>query len=183
MANLTDIINKKLDVYLKTAAGTQKVKDWAKANPKKAAEVGVYASDAKILKEAQKLRVQLFEAIKSRIKSFDNIDDIVIGKIIRQKNGEAQIELKFRPESLQRESLNPNNDGVINILLLFTKGYTIPDTKTPPRGNWKYKGNVIHKNVTALKHRNPDPFLNDMVNVFNSDNSNKGTAILVEKYK
>lgn len=46
------------------------------------------------------------------------------------------ITVKFDSESLTRESLNPYNEGVYDIIGLLTQGYDIPDGTPTPRGYW-----------------------------------------------
>lgn len=108
--------------------------------------------------------------------------DIIVGEPYQVSKEQWCIDISFAENSLERSSLYPEKypNGVANIILLFSKGYTASNSV---RGKWVTKyGN--HGYVRSKEHRDGNDFLNNAVDEFNAKYGKEiGKAILREKYK
>ena len=78
-----------------------------------------------------------------------------------------EITVNFNQESLRRPSLNPNSDGVYDIIGLFSQGWDIDEDKKVPFGTWH------GRETSALRSRPSRPFVEDAVNFFMAIYANK----------
>ena len=120
------------------------------------------------------LKESITDEIRKTIPNFFNKKDIEnfikvdyqaeLGKHF-EKTGTLVINMEFSTSGgfLQRKSLNPKNEGIDNILELFSTGYEIPSNKRLPVGTWHGNYNVI-----ALRRRRGSQFLQRAVIKFNS---------------
>ena len=108
------------------------------------------------------------------------MDDIVISDFIFNEEGKLTIKISFKEGSLQRESLRPDlyPDGLENIVLLFAHGYDANGI----RGQWK-NSKSYPAHINSLRHRDPNGFLQDAVDEFNSKGGNIAKAVLEAKYR
>ncbi len=147
---------------------------------------GVDYEDKDDIAEAKKAGNQmkqiLFKHISQVIKSF-KIEDIIVEqpKVV---DGELQINISFSEEALGRSSLFPAKypDGVEDIVLHLSRGYHARDYvysyDVSKSGNGKYA------RIRSRKDRDPNPFLKDAVDEFNSNFlKDKIKAELLGEYK
>jgi len=82
---------------------------------------------------------------------------------------------------LHRESLRPDlyPDGLDNIVLLFAHGY---NARNPVMGQWKNSRSYPHI-ILSLQRREPNNFLQEAVEEFNSKGSSIAKAVLEDTYK
>lgn len=73
----------------------------------------------------------------------------------------AYVILDFNTDVLHYPSLNPNNPGVNNIILLLTKGWDYSGKKRPPFGMWH------DSQITGWTKRNPNDFLETIIEDYN----------------
>lgn len=130
----------------------------------------------KELAYGEKMKEILFKKISLVIKSI-SIDDIIVGKPYRDKNGGVRLQISFREGSMHRASLNPHSEGIENIVLLFTQGY---HAQKGVHGIWKRKDGEVE--IWSRRHREPDDFLKNAVDEFNVYAEGKAVAKLEKKY-
>lgn len=127
----------------------------------------------------RKMQRILFEKINPIIKSIQ-LADIIVGEPVVGEDGQMQLTVSFRDGSLHRESLSPDKypEGLNNIVLLFSKGYT---ARGRVHGVWhKQSGDV---ETWSRKSREPNDFLYRAVAEFNNVAKGKAIAELEDKYK
>lgn len=152
-------INRLIEEYVKTPAGKAAIKEktgvnFTQKNP-----------TTMLLAYGEQMKYILYKNVNSLIKSI-TLDDIVVRRPYRDKNGLWYLEISFREGSLHRDSLDLDNypDGLNNIVLLFAKGY---HARNNVYGWWMDKyGN--HGNVRSRKDRAGSDFLLQAVDEFNS---------------
>lgn len=79
---------------------------------------------------------------------------------ISNADGAVQVSVSFRiADDLSRESLNPNNDGIDNIVALLNEGFST--TKNTPYGLWTspLAGSLGESWIKGLQSRPSSPFL------------------------
>ena len=162
------------------------VKEYAKSPEGKAEIKKVYGVDydenftkTTINKWTSKMRKILFEHVHSLIDSF-NINDIIIGEPEIRSDGKAAVSISFNEAALARKSLDPESypEGISNIVLLFAHGY---HTSNPLFGVWERPSGSIE--IWAKRNREPNDFLYDAVNEFNSSAQGIAFAKLENEYK
>lgn len=158
------------------------VKDYAKSPAGKKAIKDTYGIEYdekfnknKAMVYAKKMKDILFKHVNSVIKSIA-ADDIRIGELCVNDEGRLYISIFFDPNCLQRESLRYDlyPEGISNIVLLFERGY---HANGAVHGEW----HGVH--TWSLTDREPNSFLKDAVQEFNSRNSKVATASLEGVYE
>ena len=164
----------------------KKLEEWAKTSQGKAAIKEKYGIDyddktnKSLMKYANRMKAILYEHIHQVIKSIE-MDDIVIGDFEVNSDGRLTIKLSFKDGSLHRESLRPDKypKGIDNIVLLFTRGY---DAGNPVFGVWKNSWSYP-ATIKSLQHREPNDFLKEAVEQFNSESGDIAQAFLESTYQ
>jgi len=171
-------INQMLEKYIKSSAGKQAVKQYKKDvfNGKKGTGTssGIQSRNS-MIQMGEKMKDILWVQIANAIPSFSR-DGIILSEPEETATGDYKISVSFSEEAIHRESLYqagyPN--GVDNIVMLFTKGYTAGNQVW---GSWH--GNTIG----SLTHRESNDFLAQAVEVFNNYSPVGVKAELDEIYK
>lgn len=124
---------------------------------------------------AEQMRMILWRHINKSVKSVTK-DDIIIETPVKDEKGVISISLSFRPGSMFRPSLDPEEypEGIQNIVLHFTHGWS---ARRPIRGEWH--GTEVWSRVT----RRGSSFMQDAVNEFNAKGNGIATAELSADYK
>lgn len=157
------------------------VKDYAKSPAGKAAikeTYGVEYSETlprmKIKASSLEMKRILYSYIKAVIRSVSE-DDIIIGEPFVNEVGRVCVKVSLREERMRRASLYDDKyDGIDNIILLFSHGYSARDHVY---GWWG--GNYVRSRRT----REPNSFLDDAVSEFNNKYTDFAFAVLDDKYK
>lgn len=140
------------------------------------------------IRYGQLMKITLYLHIAPLIKSI-TLDDIVVGRPTKDKNGEWSLTISFRDGSLHRDSLDDNDypEGISNIVLLFAKGY---HAQNYVYGLWNNTGRLnTHwsewKDVRSRKDRSGNDFLIQAVDEFNTKYNTEGIvkAELLGRYK
>lgn len=100
-------------------------------------------------------------------------DAIIIGKpeLVKRPDGMYyQIIVSLSGDSVRKESISPNYDGLENVLLLYDAGYG-----HPIKGNLPYKV-VDGKRITARRNIPYTGFINRAIERFNSEKSGVAVA-------
>ena len=140
---------------------------------------------------AQEMAAQLWRGVSARIHSMEP-EDIIVGDIEETNDG-FKIAISFDKEALHRNSmahdgfntLEKYEDGIDNIVLLFTRGYKARSRvygiwDTYKKGKWLH----WHEGIdTSRQERDPDPFLQEIVDDFNSKHKKEVHAVLNTNYK
>ena len=163
----------------------RQLEKWASTKEGKAAIKKKYGVDYddkshKALKKyAQMMKEIFYNHTHAVIKSI-TMDDIIISDFIFNEEGKLTIKISFKEGSLQRESLRPDlyPEGLENIVLLFAHGYDANGI----RGQWK-NSKSYPAHINSLRHREPNDFLQDAVDEFNSKGGNIAKAVLEAKYR
>lgn len=168
-----EYINEELRKYAASPAGRKAIKkkygiDYEKAR-----------IDNKIIPYADDMKNILLSHITPIIRSIKG-GDIIIGDPKFSEDGKATIVLSFDEESLRRESLYPEKypEGLNDIVLLFTKGYTASNYVHGVWKNSSYSGEIVGR-----ISRPPDDFLQKAVDEFNAKYPQVAIATLKEPYK
>jgi len=132
-------------------------------------------SQSNMQKYAEKMRTILWRRINKEVKSVSK-DDILIEPPTTNDKGEVIITLSFRPGSMFRPSLQPDEypEGVQNILLHFTHGWS---ARRRIRGEWR------GEKVWSRKFHCGSSFMQQAVDEFNSSVKGVATAELSDEYK
>lgn len=132
-------------------------------------------SQTAMLAYAEKMRTILWRHINETVKSVAK-DDIIIEAPVKDDKGIVSISLSFRPGSMFRPSLDPEEypEGIQNIVLHFTHGWS---ARRPIRGEWH--GEEVWSRVS----RRRSSFLQDAVSEFNSKSKGIATAELSGDYR
>ncbi len=127
-------------------------------------------------KMGDEMRDILYAHLPVGLKASISTGDIIVSAPKVQADGSMLVELSFRPEALERESLDPEKypEGVDNIIRLFSHGYTAHGDVW---GMWHG-----HEQWN-LRHRAADPFMQDAVDEFNALHGGAGVAELRGDYK
>lgn len=182
-----------MKINLSTYKINDKVCDWANENGKKihnkiknVSSYTEYEVDKKVqyytesMVEAyvERLEYLVFSAIMQVIPSVAqySMSNFFTEKI-ESFNNKYFVYIDFNENALRRESLNPSSQGVDNIIALFSNGYEIKKCKPPyPYGNWH------GKKTYALRHREHNDFLSDVINDFNRSYCRNIAVVLNKKY-
>lgn len=123
------------------------------------------------------LRQNLYFGIRERITSFKP-SDIICSDITAGEAGLFHGEIRLNREALRRESLYPEEypEGVNDIVLHFVHGWHAKDYAY---GVWSDRGS----SVRSRKDKDPDPFLETIVNDFNSTMGDIVVAHIDDKYR
>lgn len=127
-------------------------------------------------KMGEEMRDILYANLPVGLQASISASDIIVSAPKVQADGSMLVELNFRPEALERESLDPEKypEGVDNIIRLFSHGYTAHGDVV---GMWHG-----HEQWN-LRHRNADPFMQNAVDEFNALHGGAGVAELRDDYK
>ena len=109
---------------------------------------------------------------------FDGIDE----------RGFLRANISVDEDALYRASLHHMNrdltishgEGVNDIIALFTHGYSLSKR---PYGFWVRNGGRSMNRIGARMHRDPNPFLQDLVNRLNAEYDGRCTVTLNNKYR
>ena len=186
-----DYIMKLVREYVDSDAGRARVSQWRRDifnGSSRGARGALTKSDVR--RTSQEIVEDFVLAVTRVIPSFRGTDVVaVIGEM--DGDGLVKVDISVSAEALCRESLHYMNkdltighgEGVKDILALFTHGYTIDKR---PYGFW------VHDNMAnaaspltrigALMHRDPNPFLLDLVNTINAEYEGVCKATLNDKY-
>lgn len=164
----------------------QQLRVWASTKQGKAVIKEKYGIDYdekgnKVLeKYAQMMKEILYKHTHEVIKSI-NMEDIEVGVLTTAQDGSLSIKISFEEGSLHRESLRPDlyPDGLDNIVLLFAHGY---NARNPVMGQWKNSRSYPHI-IRSVQRREPNNFLQEAVEEFNSKGSSIAKAVLEDTYK
>lgn len=127
-------------------------------------------------KMGEEMRDILYANLPVGLQASISASDIIVSAPKVQADGSMLVELNFRPEALERESLDPDKypEGVDNIIRLFSHGYTAYGDVV---GIW-------HEHEQwNLRHRSADPFMQNAVDEFNALHGGAGVAELRDDYK
>lgn len=111
-----------------------------------------------------------------------SINDIIVGEPRVNKDGRWEISVSFDKKNLKRDSLDLYNypEGIENIVLLFTTGYSARDYVY----GWWVSNGTTKGNVRSKIERRGDDFLSRAVKEFNNKtDKNLAQAKLTEEYK
>lgn len=161
--NLADWINSELQKRLNSEQGKKEVKNLVKNTLQKGGKISseVLGSDEaiRVLKQCIcNYAPPAFLTSETRATIFEMIDGSVSDPISTE-DGFA-ISVNFKEEALARPSLNPESDGVYDIIGLFSQGYEVKKDKKVPVGTWHGRKTV------ALRSRPGRPFVEEAVNFF-----------------
>lgn len=154
-----EYINKLIEQYAKSPEGKAAIKK----------QTGITYTDkdpsAMLMTYGEQMKKILYQHINPLIKSIIP-DDIIVEKPYQGNDGLWRLEVSFREGSLQRDSLDLETypEGLHNIVLLFAKGYHARDYVY----GWWIDQYGNHGNVRSRKDREPNDFLTQAVNEFNS---------------
>ena len=168
-----------IEKYSKTAVGKAEIAKHKKG--KFDARVATEGAQKQSLKQMAKIgndmRNILFGKISKVIKSF-RIEDIIVGDPEPQGD-KYSISISFNEDALRRESLDPDRypEGISNIVKLFITGY---DARGAVYGVWKGHGD---EEIWSLRHRDPDDFMEEAVEEFNSKYTDVARAETTDEYK
>ncbi|MCM1333464.1 MAG: hypothetical protein NC084_06185 [Bacteroides sp.] len=131
-----------------------------------------------VFEAAPRSQVESIVKIFSQYKASDLILHTIVEQSIDPKTKELKsfkVELNINPALVRRRSLNPNNEGVNDIIGLMTFGWHT--TKNTPFGKWNG-----HR-VKGLSERTPNSFLRDAVQYYNEQRGARGFwATMQEPY-
>lgn len=163
-------INKKLEVYMESQAGKERIKREMSTNPqliKKQSDN--YEEAVALLKEVIcRFAPPAFHSGET-LASIEKMIDGAVSDPIETEDG-YNILVDFAKESLKRPSLSENSSGAYDILGLMTQGWA--PKHTPPRrviGLWH------DAKVIGLTHREGNDFIQRAVDYF--------MAMYAEKYR
>lgn len=165
--------------YLKRVIKEYAASDAGKADIKE--QIGV-TYDPKFTKGTAKryvelLRHNIYVAIRERIESFSPAS-ISCSEVRVGTNGRFYADIILNAAALRRESLYPEKypEGVDNIVLHFVHGW---HAKNYAYGVWRDRSSF----TVSRKDKEPDSFLEDVVNEFNSAMGEIAIAYIDPKYK
>lgn len=168
-----------IEKYSKTPAGKAEIAKHKKGKfDARVATEGAEALSVQQMKQiGNDMRDMLFGKISKVIKSF-RIENIIVEKPV-VKDNQYEIKIRFDESALQRDSLDPDKypEGVSNIIKLFINGY---DARGAVYGVWKGHGD---EEIWSLRHRNPNDFMDEVVEAFNNKYANVARAELADEYK
>lgn len=184
-----EYIMKKLTKYMTTASGKERVSKYRQDAFKHG---NSFLSEKSITKTSEEIRDELADVILRTVHSF-NIGAITVDVGEMDRAGQVYVSINIDEDALRRESLHYMNknlsighgDGIDDILALFTHGYTLSKR---PYGFW------VRDNVTAdalgqpmdrigaMVHRDPNPFLSELVAGLNARYGNLCEITLNDKY-
>lgn len=172
-------IEAELKKWAKSPAGQKRIAEERAKKLKSGQKFGQVSGGMSIeqaRKMGEEMRDILYANLPAGLKVSISTSDIIVSAPMVQKDGSILVELSFREEALERESLDPGKypEGVDNIVRLFTHGYTAHGDVV---GMWHG-----HEQWNLL-HRNPDPFMQNAVDEFNALHGGAGVAELRDDYK
>lgn len=185
-------IRQKVQEYLSSSDGQALIRkyQWDVFEGKKAAQEGMLtrADTREYLTEIKEI---FWNGVSEVIQSFSrNIADIY-AEIGEREGGGIKASISVNKEALHRSSLHymrqssdgatsiGHGDGIDDILALFTHGYTLGSR---PYGFWVRENGDSMTRIGAKMHRDPNPFMQNIVNEINTKYSGICTATLDDKY-
>lgn len=172
-------IESELKKWANSSAGKKRIAE-EKAKKLKSGQKFGHGSNSISVEQAKKMgeemRDILYANLPVGLKASIRTSDIIVSAPKVQADGSILVELNFRPEALERESLDPEKypKGVDNIIRLISHGYTAHGDVV---GMW-------HEHEQwNLRHRNADPFMQNAVDEFNALHGGSGVAELRGDYK
>lgn len=184
-----EYIMQKLIQYMQTADGKKRVAQYRRDAFNNGSS---FLSKRRIAKVSDEIRDELADAILQAISSF-NTGAITVNIGDMDTLGQVHASVNVDEDALRRESLHYMNknlsirhgDGVDDILALFTHGYTLSKR---PYGFW-VRDNVMSEvsgrpmeRIGALMHRDPNPFLAELVAELNAQYGGLCEVTLNNKY-
>lgn len=172
-------IESELKKWANSPAGKKRIAE-EKAKKLKAGQKFGQGSNGVSIEQAKKMgeemRDILYANLPVGLKASVRTSDIIVSAPKVQADGSMLVELNFRPEALERESLDPEKypEGVDNIIRLFSHGYTAHGDVV---GMWHG-----HEQWN-LRHRNADPFMQNAVDEFNALHGGAKIADVRPDYK
>jgi len=157
-------IESELKKWANSPAGKKRIAE-ERAKKLKAGQKFGQGSGVVSIEQAKKMgdemRDILYAHLPVGLKASISTGDIIVSAPKVQADGSMLVELHFRPEDLERESLDPEKypNGADNIVRLFSRGYTAHGDVV---GMWHG-----HEQWN-LRHRAADPFMQDAVDKFNA---------------
>lgn len=188
-------IMERLREYAKTPEGTAQVEGLYKRQ----AENGTFRGKgirAQVKSYLAEIASKLYEAISETIPSFSRSRDSIHATIQKSDDSGIAAQITIDEDALHRESLHYMNrqtyantsklkisagSGVYDIVGLFAHGYSIKGRR--PYGFWVHAGGESEERVGARMKRDPDPFLERLVERLNTDYGDICEITLNEKYK
>lgn len=171
-----EVIMRKLRAYLNSSQG----KKWLKEEH--GIEFDENALKRDFRKKGREMKEILFKHISGVIKSFKE-EDIIVGepKII---DGNWQLNISFNKEALRRDSLYLEGypEGLEDIVLLMSRGYHAKDY-VYGYYNTRAQHGYSWVNARSKKDRDPNPFLKNAIDEFNSKENDGAVAELLGEYK
>lgn len=183
-----EYIMRKLIDYTQSAQGKKRI---SKARRDAFNNGGSWLSKQKVTKVTKEIKDELAEAILRVIATFDTgALAVEIGDM--DDSGQVRASISVDEDALHRDSLHYMNknlsighgEGVHDILALFTHGYTL---SRRPYGFW-VRDNIMAEigssmeRIGALTHRDPNPFLAELVAELNAQYGGTCKVTLNEKY-
>ena len=169
-------IETKINTYLKTKEGKQKIAESKSKVFKEGGtfgQQGVSISKEDAVEAAEKQKEFLLRRLAEVGLGTIPSEAIIIGEPTIDKNGDIFVGIWLDPDSLFRPSLSPRYEGIENIVLHFTHGWSAHGAV---HGYWKSVG----KDVWSRSKYAGDDFMQQAVDDFNE--LGLGTAELNEKY-
>lgn len=172
---MRDSLQEKIRLFLNTNKGKQLVQEYlssGSSSSRKNSSVKNALESANMMKSILLEHLYYAGIYDEGISKFTPDDIIIVGPTI-DDSGNMEIYLNFNKEALHRDSLDPIRfpGGVDNIILLFTHGW---DANSQVFGEWR------GERVGSRKHKEPDSFMQDAVDEFNS--LGVGVAYLSTEY-
>ena len=171
--------------FLKTDAGKAKISQAHKEMIEKG--FGIMTSKEMAVEIIHNICEEVRKAVREVIRSF-YVSSIqaVISDIDSQ--GILRASISVDEDALRRASLHHMNSdltishgqGINDIIALFTHGYSL---NKRPYGFWVRNGGDSMARIGARMHRDPNPFLQNLVNKLNAEYDGRCVVTLNNKYK
>lgn len=181
---------RRLNEFLKSDAGKAKIAQVRKDLLEKGLGGGGALSKETALDIARDICEEVRKSVREVIRSF-RVSSIQANFEGIDERGFLRANISVDEDALRRASLHHMNqegqdlkisrgEGVEDIIALFTHGYKL---NKRPYGFWVRDGGTSMNRIGARMSRDPNPFLQDLVDRLNAEYEGRCTVTLNDKYR